>query len=125
MAVPLHTLIKLTPRAYGTQEERYSANIPAVSTWRAKGSVAKHEDPETNIICLGGATAEVKGAEGTKADVAGEKKIESTMADLSVTNGKENDAPEAEAADVIALKSDATKVHAIEVDATEADTTDG
>ena len=45
MAVPLHTLIKLTPRAYGTEEQRYDAKIPAVSTWRGKGSVAKHEDP--------------------------------------------------------------------------------
>jgi 6-phosphofructo-2-kinase / fructose-2,6-biphosphatase 2 len=45
MNVPLHTLIKLTPRAYGTDEERYPANIPAVSTWRGKGSTAKHEDP--------------------------------------------------------------------------------
>jgi len=45
MAVPLHTLIKLTPRAYNTQEERYKAGIDAVSTWRGKGSVAKHEDP--------------------------------------------------------------------------------
>jgi len=45
MAVPLHTLIKLTPRAYGTQEERLSAGIAAVSTWRGKGSIAKHEDP--------------------------------------------------------------------------------
>ncbi|KAI4735450.1 bifunctional 6-phosphofructo-2-kinase/fructose-2,6-bisphosphate 2-phosphatase [Aureobasidium sp. EXF-12298] len=45
MEVPLHTLIKLSPRAYGTQEERYSAKIPAVSTWRGKGSKAQHEDP--------------------------------------------------------------------------------
>lgn len=45
MNVPLHTLIKLTPRAYGTEEVRYPANIPAVSTWRGKGSTAKHEDP--------------------------------------------------------------------------------
>ena len=44
MEVPLHTLIKLTPRAYGTVEERYSAQIPAVSTWRGKGSSAKHQD---------------------------------------------------------------------------------
>jgi 6-phosphofructo-2-kinase/fructose-2,6-biphosphatase 2 len=43
--VPLHTLIKLTPRAYGTDEETSRANIQAVSTWRAKGSTAKHEDP--------------------------------------------------------------------------------
>ncbi|TGJ85344.1 hypothetical protein E0Z10_g3385 [Xylaria hypoxylon] len=45
MNVPLHCLIKLTPRAYGTDEERYQADIPAVSTWRGKGSTAKHEDP--------------------------------------------------------------------------------
>lgn len=45
MNVPLHTLIKLTPRAYGTEEVRYSAGINAVSTWRGKGSTAKHEDP--------------------------------------------------------------------------------
>ncbi|OBT82565.1 6-phosphofructo-2-kinase [Pseudogymnoascus sp. 03VT05] len=45
MAVPLHTLIKLTPKAYGTHEERTAAGIDAVSTWRGKGSVAKHEDP--------------------------------------------------------------------------------
>lgn len=42
MEVPLHTLIKLTPKAYGTKEERFRANIPAVSTWREKGSSAKH-----------------------------------------------------------------------------------
>lgn len=49
MNVPLHTLIKLTPRAYGTEEVRYSANIPAVSTWRGKGSTAKHESPGTEV----------------------------------------------------------------------------
>jgi 6-phosphofructo-2-kinase/fructose-2,6-biphosphatase 2 len=54
MAVPLHTLIKLTPRAYGTEEERYDAKIPAVSTWRGKGSVAKHEDPLEGTEMLGG-----------------------------------------------------------------------
>nr|KMM70864.1 6PF-2-K/Fru-2,6-P2ASE, variant 2 [Coccidioides posadasii RMSCC 3488] len=45
MEVPLHTLIKLTPRAYGTEEQRIKANIPAVSTWRGKGSEAKHQTP--------------------------------------------------------------------------------
>jgi 6-phosphofructo-2-kinase / fructose-2,6-biphosphatase 2 len=43
MEVPLHTLIKLTPRAYHTQEERFPANIPAVSTFREKGTAAKHQ----------------------------------------------------------------------------------
>ncbi|OAX77810.1 hypothetical protein ACJ72_07887, partial [Emergomyces africanus] len=45
MEVPLHTLIKLTPGAYGTEEKRFKANIPAVSTWRGKGSSAKHQLP--------------------------------------------------------------------------------
>ena len=43
MEVPLHTLIKLTPRAYATEEQRFKANIPAVSTFRQKGSTAKHQ----------------------------------------------------------------------------------
>jgi len=43
-AVPLHTLIQLTPKAYGTDEKLYPAKIPAVSTWRGKGSVAKHQE---------------------------------------------------------------------------------
>ncbi|KAK3315563.1 6-phosphofructo-2-kinase-domain-containing protein [Apodospora peruviana] len=43
--VPLHTLMKLTPRAYGTEVQMFKANIKAVSTWRGKGSTAKHEDP--------------------------------------------------------------------------------
>lgn len=42
--VPLHTLIQLTPRAYGTEEVKLDSGIPKVSTWRGKGSVAKHED---------------------------------------------------------------------------------
>jgi 6-phosphofructo-2-kinase / fructose-2,6-biphosphatase 2 len=44
MEVPLHTLIKLTPRAYNTDVKRLAAEIPAVSTWRGKGSSAKHQD---------------------------------------------------------------------------------
>jgi 6-phosphofructo-2-kinase/fructose-2,6-biphosphatase 2 len=50
MNVPLHTLIKLTPGAYGTEEVRYEANIPAVSTWRGKGSTAKHENPAPGVM---------------------------------------------------------------------------
>lgn len=42
MKVPLHTLIELTPGAYGTTERRFPANIPAVSTYREKGSSALH-----------------------------------------------------------------------------------
>ena len=40
----MHTLMKLTPKAYGTEEQRFKADIPAVSTWRAQGSTAKHHD---------------------------------------------------------------------------------
>ncbi|KAI9839541.1 MAG: hypothetical protein M1819_002167 [Sarea resinae] len=43
MEVPLHTVIKLTPKAYNTIEERFSAHIPAVSTFREKGTAAKHQ----------------------------------------------------------------------------------
>jgi 6-phosphofructo-2-kinase / fructose-2,6-biphosphatase 2 len=44
MEVPLHTLLKLTPKAYGTQIDKFKANIPAVSTWRPQGSKAKHHE---------------------------------------------------------------------------------
>lgn len=37
MEVPLHTLIKLTPKAYTTKQESFPAHIEAVSTWRGKG----------------------------------------------------------------------------------------
>ena len=50
MEVPLHTLIKLTPRAYGTEEERFKANIPAVSTFRQKGSSARHQEADSPSI---------------------------------------------------------------------------
>ncbi|ODQ67673.1 bifunctional 6-phosphofructo-2-kinase/fructose-2,6-bisphosphate 2-phosphatase [Nadsonia fulvescens var. elongata DSM 6958] len=40
MEVPLHTLIKLDVRAYGTTVTRIKADIPAVSTYREKGSKA-------------------------------------------------------------------------------------
>jgi len=65
MEIPLHTVIKLTPRAYSTQEERwvhcsqlgassssilinlvecrFKADIPAVSTFRAQYTSAKLE----------------------------------------------------------------------------------
>ncbi|CCD23048.1 fructose-2,6-bisphosphatase NDAI_0B00140 [Naumovozyma dairenensis CBS 421] len=38
MAIPLHTLIKLEPRAYGTKVTKMKANIPAVSTYKEKGT---------------------------------------------------------------------------------------
>lgn len=38
MSIPLHTLIKLEPRAYLTFVSRIKANIPAVSTYKEKGT---------------------------------------------------------------------------------------
>ncbi|KAI9710192.1 MAG: Fructose-2,6-bisphosphatase [Chrysothrix sp. TS-e1954] len=52
MEVPLHTLIKLTPKAYSTQEERFKANIPAVSTFRQKGSSARHQEADSPSIAV-------------------------------------------------------------------------
>lgn len=45
MEVPLHTLFKMTPKAYGVEVEKFKANIPAVSTWRPQGSTAQHHEP--------------------------------------------------------------------------------
>ncbi len=59
MEVPLHTLIKLTPRAYCTDEQRFKANIPAVSTFRSKGSTAKHHDTSESEAFLGGVPSAV------------------------------------------------------------------
>lgn len=47
MEVPLHTLIQLTPKAYNTHEQRFKADIPAVSTFRAKGTSAKHQETDS------------------------------------------------------------------------------
>jgi 6-phosphofructo-2-kinase / fructose-2,6-biphosphatase 2 len=44
MDIPLHTVIRLTPKAYGTQEDRFPAGIEAVSTFREKGSSSKTKD---------------------------------------------------------------------------------
>ncbi|KAF2154323.1 bifunctional 6-phosphofructo-2-kinase/fructose-2,6-bisphosphate 2-phosphatase [Myriangium duriaei CBS 260.36] len=70
MEVPLHTLIKLTPRAYGTVEERFSANIPAVSTWRGKGSSAKHQDTPSQS-----STDLVDGAPAAIPDIPGKEPV--------------------------------------------------
>lgn len=39
MLIPLHTLIKLEPRAYLTLVSRIKADIPAVSTYKEKGTL--------------------------------------------------------------------------------------
>jgi 6-phosphofructo-2-kinase/fructose-2,6-biphosphatase 2 len=60
MNVPLHTLIKLTPRAYKTEEERIYADVPAVSTWREKGSKAEHQaTPDVGSPSIQGEAKEI------------------------------------------------------------------
>jgi 6-phosphofructo-2-kinase/fructose-2,6-biphosphatase 2 len=36
LRIPLHTIIKLTPKAYNCQEDRIAVEIPAVDTYRPK-----------------------------------------------------------------------------------------
>jgi len=43
--IPLHTVIKLTPKAYGCDEERYTLPIGAVDTHRPKPSASQLEVP--------------------------------------------------------------------------------
>ena len=38
--IPLHTVLKLSPRAYECHEERFVVDVPAVDTFRAKVSPA-------------------------------------------------------------------------------------
>ncbi|KAK9467683.1 6-phosphofructo-2-kinase-domain-containing protein [Lipomyces arxii] len=49
MEVPLHTLIKLEPKAYGTEVTRIKADIPAVSTYREKGQSTRRSDVGPNV----------------------------------------------------------------------------
>jgi len=46
MDVPLHTLIQLIPRAYGTEKKEFKTHVPAVSTHREKGTLGPQ--PEAN-----------------------------------------------------------------------------
>lgn len=71
LAVKLHTLFKLTPRAYRNDVDAVSADIPAVSTWRGKGSIAKHEDPTAETKGVGYAVAAAAEAEAKAATVDG------------------------------------------------------
>lgn len=80
MEVPLHTLIKLTPRAHGTAVEKFRADIPAVSTWRARHSQARHADSGEGLADMEEASAAA------------------SLTDLSMDQGKaEENAKEAKA----------------------------
>lgn len=48
MSIPLHTLIKLEPRAYQTFVTQIKADIPAVSTYKEKGTSQLGEDDNGN-----------------------------------------------------------------------------
>lgn len=48
MSIPLHTLIKLDPRAFKTMVERIKADIPAVSTYKERGTSQLGEVEDAN-----------------------------------------------------------------------------
>lgn len=51
MSIPLHTLIRLEIKAYGTQVTRIKADIPAVSTYKEKGTSKLGESNNaTNVM---------------------------------------------------------------------------
>lgn len=52
--IPLHTVIKLTPRAYGCAEERFSLDIPAVDTHRPKPAGAQSPTALSPDVSLAG-----------------------------------------------------------------------
>ncbi|CAO3595466.1 unnamed protein product [Absidia cylindrospora] len=47
--IPLHTLIELTPKAYGCEEKRYRVDIKAVDTHRPKPSVEERKQKTTKL----------------------------------------------------------------------------
>lgn len=49
VSIPLHTLIKLEPRTYGTRVTTIKADIPAVSTYKEKGSSHLIDAPDNNL----------------------------------------------------------------------------
>lgn len=53
MSIPLHTLIRLEIKAYGTQVTRIKADIPAVSTYKEKGTSKLGESSNGSNIMSG------------------------------------------------------------------------
>ncbi|KAJ3041483.1 Fructose-2,6-bisphosphatase [Rhizophlyctis rosea] len=43
--IPLHAVVKLTPKAYGCAEERFPVDVPAVDTFRPKGATSPTLSP--------------------------------------------------------------------------------
>ncbi len=46
--IPLHTVIQLTPKAYGCEEIRYKVDIDAVDTFRPKPASSPRKSTKTN-----------------------------------------------------------------------------
>lgn len=53
MSIPLHTLIRLEIKAYGTEVTRIKADIPAVSTYKEKGTSKLGESKNNSNIMSG------------------------------------------------------------------------
>ncbi|GME87702.1 6-phosphofructo-2-kinase activity protein [[Candida] boidinii] len=53
MSIPLHTLIRLEPRAYETLVTRIKADIPAVSTYKEKGTSKLGESKSSTNFMVG------------------------------------------------------------------------
>ncbi|KAJ3032642.1 Fructose-2,6-bisphosphatase [Rhizophlyctis rosea] len=47
--IPLHTVVRLTPKAYGCLEERFEVDVPAVDTWRPRGARTEEVGGEGGI----------------------------------------------------------------------------
>ncbi|KAL1914487.1 uncharacterized protein VTP21DRAFT_8870 [Calcarisporiella thermophila] len=47
--IPLHTVIKITPRAYGCDEQRYRADIEAVDTYRPKPTKSSRSNTPSTL----------------------------------------------------------------------------
>ncbi|KAI8328343.1 6-phosphofructo-2-kinase-domain-containing protein [Blakeslea trispora] len=59
--VPLHTVIELTPKAYGCEEKQYKVDIEAVDTHRPKPSIKKKISKQEINGTLKGASGEIAG----------------------------------------------------------------
>jgi 6-phosphofructo-2-kinase/fructose-2,6-biphosphatase 2 len=68
--IPLHTLIKITPMAYGCHEERYTLPIEAVDTHRPRPAKKTGAPPSA-----GGEAAPAHNAASTTRDYFGDTKM--------------------------------------------------
>lgn len=62
VSIPLHTLIRLEIKAYGTQVTRIKADIPAVSTYKEKGTSKLGESKSSANLMAGAVISSTTGA---------------------------------------------------------------